>query len=166
METLTTKRVIKSGVTNFFRNIWVSVAATSMVAITLFIISTMIIFYILASLAVQNSTDKIGVITAYFKDQTTSKEMANVKAEVETMPGVKSVTFVSKDEAKQKFKNLHQNQPSLLETLNQFSDAETPIPASISIKTDNLTDYSGIYNSLTSAHFSPYFETVRDSQKV
>ncbi len=40
MNKLELGRLIDSGVKNFFRNIWISIAATSMVAITLFIIST------------------------------------------------------------------------------------------------------------------------------
>src|SRR3989344_5477642 len=110
MNKITTKRLILSGVTNFFRNIWVSIAATSMVAITLFIISTMIVLYTLAYLSVQNSTDKVGVITAYFNDKTTESEMLNVKAEVETLQGVKNVTYISRAQAKERFLERHKDE--------------------------------------------------------
>lgn len=171
MKMITGKRVIKSGFTNFFRNFWVSVSATSMVAITLFIISMMIILYILATLAIQNSTDKVGVVTAYFNDTTTDQEMANVKAEVEGLSGVKSVDFVSRDEAKKRFAQRHENQPAILESLNQFTDAESAIPASIAVKADDLTDYRQIYDSLVGSRYGPYFQDqtgihVRDNQKV
>ncbi|HTL39597.1 MAG TPA: FtsX-like permease family protein, partial [Methylomirabilota bacterium] len=51
-------------------------------------------------------------------------------------------------------------------TLNEFSDSENPIPASLAVKADNLTDYAQIYNTLKSDRFTPYFETIRDNQKV
>ncbi|MBI4363596.1 MAG: hypothetical protein HY545_01985, partial [Candidatus Doudnabacteria bacterium] len=50
MNFVTLNRLIKSGTTNFVRNIWLSVAATSIMAITLFIISTIIILYTLTTL--------------------------------------------------------------------------------------------------------------------
>lgn len=166
MSVITAKRLIKSGVTNFFRNIWVSIAATSMVAITLFIISTMIILYTLATLAIQNSTDKVGVVTAYFNDTTTDKEMANVQAEVEALSGVKFATFTSREQAKLLFIQRHQNDSALLETLGEFTSAENPIPASIAIRANTLDDYASIYSTLKSDRYTPYFQTIRDNQKV
>src|SRR5260221_238802 len=103
MNTTIAKRLINSGVKNFFRNIWISLAATSMVAITLFIISTILILYTLTVLSINNSTDKVGVVTAYFKDTTTDKEIDNVREEVAALPGVKSVDYVSKAQAKDLF---------------------------------------------------------------
>jgi len=166
MTMITTKRLVKSGITNFFRNIWVSLAATSMVGITLVIISTMIILYALAYLSMQNSTDKVGVVTAYFNSQTTDKEISNVRAEIENLPGVKSVDYISKDEAKARFAETHKNEPLMLQTLNEFTDQESPIPASLSVKAIELGNYSEIYNSVKSERFSPYFQSVRDNQKV
>ena len=166
MSLITTKRLIKSGFTHFFRNIWVSIAASSMVAITLFIISTIIILYALTYLSIQNSTGIVGVVTAYFKDTTTDQEISSVQTEIRALPGVKEVDYISKDQAKQMFAQRHQNEPTWIETLNEFTSAETAIPASLSVKADNLNDYHNIYNTITSDRFTPYFQTVRDNEKV
>ena len=166
MSMIVPKRLVKSGVTNFFRNIWISIAATSMVTITLFIISTMIILYTLAYLAVQNSTDKIGVVTAYFNQQTTDKEMQNVKQEVEAMHGVREVVYTSQETAIERFKELHKNEPALLASLDEFGNSDNPIPASLGVKAVTLNDYSSIYSLLQGDRFKPYFEKVRDNQKV
>ena len=166
MKFIATRRLLRSGVTNFFRNIWVSIAATSMVAITLFIISTMIVLYTLTVLSIQNSTDKVGVVTAYFNEQTTDSEMSTVQKEIEAIPGVREVDFTSRDQAKQNFEQRHQNEPELLETLGEFSDSEDPIPASLAVKADNLDDYPQIYSTLESDRYTPYFQTIRDNQKV
>ena len=166
MKFVATRRLLRSGVTNFFRNIWVSIAATSMVAITLFIISTMIVLYTLTVLSIQNSADKVGVVTAYFNEQTTDSEMSTVQKEIEAIPGVREVDFTSRDQAKQNFEQRHQNEPELLETLGEFSDSEDPIPASLAVKADNLDDYPQIYSTLESDRYTPYFQTIRDNQKV
>ncbi len=161
--TTTTGRMIKSGFTNFFRNIWISIAATSMVAITLFIISTIIILYTLTVLSINNSTDKVGVVTAYFNDKTTDQEMATVKAEVELLPNVKEVVFISHEEAEKRFREIHKDEPTWIQSLSEF---ENPVPASLSIKATNLTDYSSIYTTLKSTRFEPYFQKVSDTQLV
>lgn len=166
MNLINTKRLINSGITDFFRNIWISVAATSMVAITLFIISTIMILYTLTFLSIQNSTDKVGVVTAYFNDRTTEDEMANVKTEIEALPGVTSVDFISRKEAADLFRQRHQNEPTLLETLNEFSSTENPIPASLAVHAANLTDYQQLYDNLKSTRYAPYFQKIRDNQKV
>lgn len=166
MNTTNAKRLIQSGTTHFFRNIWISIAATSMVAITLFIISTILILYSLTVLAIQNSTDKVGVVTAYFNDTSTDKEIGNVITEIQGLPGVKSVAYTTKDQATQLFKQRHQNEPALLQTLNEFDKTNSPIPASLAVHADNLSDYPQIYTTLTSDRYAPYFQTVRDNQKV
>jgi len=130
----------------------------------------MLILYSLAVISIDNSTDKVGVVTAYFNDKTTEQEMKNVQAEIATIPGVKAVDFISKDEAKARFIERHKNEPVWLQTLSEFSS--NPVPASISVKSDNLNDYTDIYNIVKSDRYVPYFtndqgvSTVRDNQKV
>ncbi|OGE80172.1 MAG: hypothetical protein A2660_02480 [Candidatus Doudnabacteria bacterium RIFCSPHIGHO2_01_FULL_45_18] len=166
MNSSAVKRLIRSGFTNFFRNIWVSLAATSMVAITLFIISTILILYTLTVLSIQNSTDKVGVVTAYFKDTTTDQEMTNATAELERIARVKSVSFTSREQAEALFKQRHADEPIWLQTLGEFADSENPIPASVAVRADNLDDYPAIYDTLKNDRFTPYFQMVRDNQGV
>jgi len=166
MKMLTTKRVIASGLTNFLRNIWISIAATSMVSITLFIISIIIVLYALTSVAINSSTDKIGVVTAYFNQQTTEKEKENVIVEVSSLPGVREVIYTTKEQAIAQFRATHENDPNWLESLNEFTDADSPLNGSISVKADSLTDYAQIYDSLIEDRYAPYFHDVRDNQKV
>ncbi len=160
------KRLVNSGVINFLRNIWISIAATSMVAITLFIISIIIVLYALTSVAIQNSTDRIGVVTAYFNQQTTDQEVQNVIAEVKGLQGVKEVSYITKEQAIAQFRLVHQNEPNWIESLNEFTDAENPLTASIAVKAFDLGDYSHIYDTLKSERYKPYFQNVRDNQSV
>lgn len=167
MNLLTTKRVLTSGITNFLRNIWISIAATSMVSITLFIISTIIVLYALTSVAIDNSTDKVGVVTAYFNSNATDREKENVIIEVRALPGVKDVLHTTKEQAIEQFRANHQDQPSWIESIDEFTNAEdSPLNGSISVKADNLTDYSQIYETLNGDRYTPYFQEVRDNQEV
>ncbi|OGE73856.1 MAG: hypothetical protein A3I07_00630 [Candidatus Doudnabacteria bacterium RIFCSPLOWO2_02_FULL_42_9] len=162
-KTITTRRVVRSAVTNFFRNFWVSVAATSMVAITLFIISTILVLYTLAVLSISNSQDKVGVITAYFNDKTTDQEMADIKAEVELLPNVREVIFISHEEAERRFRERHKDNSILISSLSEF---EKPVQASLSIRSEDLNNYEGLYNELKSQRYSAYFDRVSDTRVV
>jgi cell division transport system permease protein len=167
MNLLTTKRVLTSGITNFLRNIWISIAATSMVSITLFIISTIIVLYALTSVAIDNSTDKVGVVTAYFNPNATEREKDNVIIEVKSLPGVKDVIYTTKEEAIEQFRQNHQDQPSWIESIDEFTTAEdSPLNGSLSVKANDLSDYPAIYETLTGDRYEPYFQDVRDNQEV
>jgi cell division transport system permease protein len=165
MAFVTANRLVKSGFTNFFRNIWLSLAATSIMTITLFIISTIFVLYTLTNLSIENIKDKVG-ITAYFNNQTSEREILNVKAEIELMPNVESVQYIPKTVAKEIFLEIHKNEPLLLETINEFKDSENPLPNSFAIRATDLEQYASISETLRSDRYAPYFERVRDNSKV
>lgn len=159
------KRLIKSGVTNFIRNIWLSIAATSVMTITLFIISTILVLYTLTALSLSNIQDKVG-ITAYFNDATSETEIQNIQNELALLPQVRQIDYIPKNLARDKFIAAHQDDPLLIETLNEFSDSENPLPASFAIKAHNLAQYSEIANTLRSDRYTTYFSKIRDNSVV
>lgn len=165
MNLIALNRVIKAGSTNFFRNIWQSIAATSIMAITLFIISTIIVLYTLTSLSINDIKDKVG-ISVYFKSQVSEPEILDIKQEVEAMPGVRYVEYIPKTVARDKFIEAHKDEPLLLETLKEFKDSENPLPNSFAIKATDLSDYAQITKNLKSERFAPYFDKIRDNSKV
>jgi cell division transport system permease protein len=165
MAYVTANRLIKSGFTNFFRNIWLSLAATSIMTITLFIISTIFVLYTLTNLSLENIQDKVG-ITAYFNNRTSEREIMNVKAQIELIDNVEHVEFIPNTVAKEIFREIHKNEPLLLETLDEFRDSENPLPNSFAIRAANLESYAAISETLKSERYAPYFERVRDNSKV
>lgn len=165
MSSITFNRVIKSGVTNFLRNIWLSIAATSIMTITLFIISTVLIIYTLTNLSINNIKDTIGV-SVYFNSQTTQKEVLEIKEELELLPEIKQIDYIPKTAALEKFKEIHKNDSLLIETLNEFAESENPLPDSFAIKANELSDYAYISEVLNSDRFTPFFDRVRDNSKV
>jgi len=159
------KRLIKSGVTNFFRNIWLSIAATSVMTITLFIIATILVLYTLTAISLENIKDKVG-ITAYFNNTTSETEILNIKDELSNLPGVKEIVYIPKNLARDKFIAAHQDEPLLIETVNEFSENDNPLPASFAIKGNDLSDYDSIASALSSDQYKPYFSKIRDNKKV
>jgi len=139
MKSHTFRRLIKTGITNFFRNIWLSIAATSVKTVTLFIISTILVLYVLSAISLANLKDKVG-ITAYFNNATSETEILNIKDELSRVNGVKEIVYIPKNLARDKFIAAHQDDPLLIQTINEFTDADNPLPASFSIKANALAD--------------------------
>jgi cell division transport system permease protein len=112
-----------------------------------------------------NVKDKVG-ITAYFNNTTSETEILNIKDEIAATPGVKEIVYIPKNLARDKFIAAHQDEPLLIETVNEFSDNDNPLPASFAIKGNNLSDYENIASTLNADRYKPYFNKVRDNKKV
>lgn len=128
---ITLSRIFKGGLTNFIRNAWLSVAAIAVMVITL----TIVLFSIIANQTFANTieqiTDKID-ISVYLKDEISEEETNNVLAKIESTEGVKSVEYISKEQARDNFINDNADDVDLRVSISQTED--NPIPATIRIK--------------------------------
>lgn len=120
-------RILKSGGQGFIRNTSLSIAAIAVMVITL----TIILFSIIANATfantVQQITDKID-ISVYLKDEITKEQREQLIADLKGLENVKSVSFVSKEQA---VKNFTESNPDQLSALVQV---ENPLPASLTVK--------------------------------
>ena len=110
MRIRTVGRLTREGCKNLFRNGWMSVAAVSAVAVTLLILGLSIIL----SLNVQHISSNIESqlqINAYVAANYPAKALPALEAKLKALPGVRSVKFVSKQQAMKEMKALlKQNQ--------------------------------------------------------
>lgn len=129
------ERVIKSGLVNFFRNAWLAVAAIAVMVITL----SIVLFSVIANATFANTinqiTDRIDV-SVYLQDEVGNNEEQREEliGQIEQLENVKSVTFVSKDEALERYKEQNNDNLDLLVAISQ---TDNPLPASLQIKPDN-----------------------------
>lgn len=82
-------------------------------------------------------------VTAFFKDEATSVQIDDLKAQLQASGKVASMKFVSKDEALQIYKEQNKSDPLLLDLVT--ADI---LPASLEISTVKLEDLGGISTSL------------------
>lgn len=150
-------RVIKTGFVNFWRNLWLSAAATMVMTITLVIFSTLFLLFVLTNYSlktIQNTVD----ISVYFKIGLAEEQINNIKNEVASDPRVKEVTYVSATAAFDDFKQKHQSDPLITASLNELT--ENPLPATLHIKTYNLQDYPAIAKNLQSDKYKDFIDKV------
>lgn len=168
MNFVTLNRLIKSGITSFLRNIGVSLSATSIMVITLFIISTVLVLYNLTDLSLDSAKDRVGV-SVYFKDSTNDDEISNIRTELEAFPGVKNVIFTSKEQARDRYIERNKNRPDRLRALEELDNDTDPFPNSLAITAEELVNYEAIVTYLSSDRFNPYIlekDGIKDNRKI
>lgn len=118
-------------VNNLRRNALMAVAATSTVAISLLLLGGVEILGMVVA-NVTNSWEAKVEISTFLRDDASSGEIQALESQVAQMPEVKDVTYVSKAQAYEEFKQTYSDTPQLYEALSPDS-----LPASLRIA---LTD--------------------------
>lgn len=141
---LTFVRMCRYGVNNFSRNAWLTVAATAVMTITL-----LVVFITLSARNVLLDTvgeirDKVDM-SIYVKNDTSAADVKKIQAGLEKLKkSVRSVTYVSPDQARA---NFAQSNKESAGTLNALNEATNKFPGTFRIrpvdinKTDELRHF-------------------------
>jgi cell division transport system permease protein len=147
---LTIRRTFVSGLHNFRRNGWLSIAVISIISLTLLIISTLIVLSIAANLVIKSVQDKVDVIV-YFKSDVEESRILEFKANVSQYREVKSADYVSRDAALQKFKSENADNPVIMQSIEAIGD--NPLNASVNIKAVTPDKYETIADAIQRSQF-------------
>lgn len=134
-------RVTKYGIQNFLRNGLLSSATIAVMTLTLIICTSLIIFGAAGNSTIKSLQEKID-ISVYFKTSTDESQILAMKKSLESLDEVKSVEYISRDEALAIFRQKHQNDPTVLQSLDELGD--NPLSASLNVKAKDPKNYAGI----------------------
>jgi cell division transport system permease protein len=127
---ITLSRIFKGGVINFIRNAWLAVAAIAVMVITL----TIVLFSVIANATFTNTvkqiTDRID-ISVYLSDDITEEQRTKLVSDLKAKSEVKSIDYVSKEQALERYREQNRNNLDLLLAISQ---TDNPLPASLQIK--------------------------------
>ena len=165
MSSITFGRIFRSGFRNYWRNFWLSLAATAIMVITLFILGSLLVLNNLSRASLGTLKDKVD-ISIYFDLTTSEQAIVQIQRQVELLPEVRSVAYVPSVAAREKFRELHKDEPLLLEAVEQFTDAENPFPASLAIRVKELPDYKIIIEQFQDPKFEPFVKKITDKREV
>jgi len=135
---LTFYRIVRYGFENFIRNSWLSVAATAVMTITL-----LIVFIVAASRFILTDTisdlgDKVDM-SIYLKTDTTDEVGNELKAEVEALSSVKSVTYISANEARDQIAQENSDNSAVLDAIKVATNMN---PATLRVVVKDINDTS------------------------
>ncbi len=143
-------RTLKQGLINFWRNGWLSLAATSVLMLSLYTIGVFSVITISADQIIKQVENKIDV-SVYFKSDTAEEKILQDQKDLENYQEIKSVEYISKNQALSDFKKNNANEPVILQSLKEIGD--NPLLASLIIKANNPNQYQSIVDYINRSSF-------------
>lgn len=151
------QRVVKSGFEKFIRDRSSTGAALVVMAIVLFVVSSLYILQGMSLFLIDTLEDNVDV-SAYFTEETLEDDIFQVREALLEIEEVESVEYVSKDEALRRFLETHKDDVAILEPLSALGS--NPLRASLNIKAQEATQYELISEFLGDEAYSSFIETI------
>ena len=140
------KRVIRAGVSSFWRNGFVSLSSLVVMCITLFIIGSMIFLSVILKTSLDEIKNKVD-INVSFVSTAREDQILSLKKSLEALPEVSKVTYVNKDQALATFREKHKDDQLTLQSLDELGI--NPLNASLNVKAKEPSQYGGIAKFLS-----------------
>ncbi len=138
---LNVKRISRTGFVNFFRNGFVTLSAVLIMTITLFVLSTIVLSGALLKNTLSDIKDKVDV-NVYFLPEASENAVLEVQKQIENLPEVDFVQYVSREQALEDFEFNYRNNEEILEALDELE--ENPLGAILNIKTKETSQYESV----------------------
>ncbi len=151
------KRIIKSGWLSFWRNKWLSSAAVSMMSLAIFSLTSLLLINVLINSLTDNLENKIDV-SVYFYIDTPEQEILEVRSALLELAEVKSVEYISTNEALTRFKEKHKDNEVLMQSLEEL-DAN-PLEASLNIKAKETSQYEMVADFFNQGQYQDVVDKI------
>lgn len=153
-------RIIKYGTKGFARNIWLSTAATVVMAITLIILFVTVVASVILTSTADTMRDKID-ITIYLKPNTSSETLGELTEIISSDKNIKSVVVSTSEEEYEKFVKENADSKEILDVLDEEMKALmiSKMQATMRIKVYDVDNLDSIKNLVeTNEKFVAYVD--------
>ncbi|MBI2278525.1 MAG: ABC transporter permease [Candidatus Brennerbacteria bacterium] len=158
---VTLSRIIKYGWQAFLRNGWLSLSTVSIMILAALVFEGLILFNVMGKTALESIQNKID-ISVYFKSNAEEDAILNIKRSLEGLEEVKSVEYVSREQALAEFKARHEGEDTITQTLAELD--ENPLLASLNVKAEDPSEYAAIASYLENENLGDLVEKVTYAQ--
>jgi len=141
MDWVTTKRIFRAGFLDFWRNAFVSLSSILVMTVTLFVVGTTLFAGVILNSAITELRDKADV-NVYFTTTAAEADISALESQLEALPEVASVQYVSREDALAQFRERHQNDQLTLQALDELG--QNPLGAVLNIKAKDISQYDAI----------------------
>jgi len=155
MNWITISRITKLGLTNFWRNRWLSLASTLIMTLTLLIITLFVVMTIVIGKTTDRIKSKIDV-SVYFQDSATTQEISDLQQKIAARSDVKEVSYISKEEALEIWNERQKNQ----RIKELIKPEENPLPRSLTIKTTDPANLKNVVDFVSEPQFSSMIHKI------
>ncbi len=155
------KRIIRAGFINFMRNPVVSAVSVLIMTVTLFIMSSLILLNALLSFSLAQVSERVD-INVYFYPDAAEVDTLTLRDELQLLPEVAAVDYISRDDAIESFRERHKDDYLTLQALDELND--NPLGASLNIQADETEQYASIVQYLETSSASLSIEKINYNQ--
>lgn len=148
---------IREALVGFKRNLSTAIGSIITIFLSLLMIGLFLVGAVMVNNIVSNVESEV-TITAYIADGAQNADIEKVMVEVATYDSVKNVTFTTKDQALEKFKNSMTSSPEIVDQL----DGQNPLPASINVELEKPQDVNTVADKIKN---NDTFKKIADNQK-
>ncbi len=157
MRVIDIKRIVRGGFLNFVRNGFVSLSSVLVMTITLSVVTLIILSQAVLNFSLGQLKEKVDV-TVFFTIGASESEILNIQTQLEQLPEVANVEYISSNQALENFKERHSTDYLTLQALEELD--ENPLGATLNIEAIEASEYEGIAGFLESG------DALASNQKV
>src|SRR3989344_689340 len=162
------QRITKSGLLSYKRNGWLSTATVLVMVLMLFVIGNLIFMGALAGVILSSFESKVD-ISVYFLPDANEHTITSIKNEIETLPDVRDITYISRDRALELFRERHKGNQLISAALEEIGD--NPLQASLNIRAKDPSRYAAISEFLLHKNYKEidkinYFENQQVIERM
>ena len=156
-------RILKFGVQNFFRNVMLSIATVSVLAITLLSVDLQISLGVLGRVALSEVKSRVDV-SVHFRPDVEESRVQTVKIALMALPETKDVQVVTPAEALQDFSAGYADDTAVLQSLGEVGS--NPFGYTLVVRARDTKDYPKISELLESPAFAPLIEDKEEGDRA
>jgi len=146
---ITFGRIVRTGMVNFVRGLWLALAAMAIMVITL----TIILFSVIANATFNHTVDQIANqvdVSVFLEDSASAAQVNGFIVAIKKQPDVRRVEYLDKQQAQEQFVTQNNGNQSLQSAIVETGN---PIPATIHVYPKNLNQVSTINQFLTQKQY-------------
>ncbi len=153
---ITFMRMCRYGVNNFTRNAWLTIAATAVMTITLFVVFVSVAAHTVLIDTVDKLRDQVNM-SIYLDNEVTESQANAVIAEVKKLSSVVEVTAITPEQARTQFIQDNKNDG---DTLTAIEEATNQFPWTLRVKVADINNTQELStavakNEVIKAHIDP-----------
>jgi len=141
MMLISLKRIFRSGFLDFWRNSVVSFSSVFVLTVTLFVIGCLLFLQATLESTLRELSDKVDV-NVYFVPTALEADILGVKSQIEALPEVERVEYVTREQALENFRIRHADDQLTLQALDELGD--NPLGAVLNVKAREPSQYESV----------------------
>ncbi len=146
---VTAYRLIKLGLVNFWRNLWLSLIATFVMSLTLMTITFLALSAFVINAEIEKVKDRIDY-EIFLNDDVGQEAMDSLKTAISQKIQVKNIEYIDKQKAVERYKEIFGDKENLLNYIEQ----ENPLKESLIIRANDPSDLEKIGDVLKQSEFA------------